>query len=91
MNFGEIFMDTESFNELKQASGFGVPWQNFFIAEILVSKEDVLVEEEMLRAYVVEKKKIVQRRIRESFKLVEAITADDRCREKQRDILLLRD
>lgn len=85
-------MDIESFNELKQASGCGVPWQKFFIAEILVSKEDVLVEE-ILRAYEVEKKKkkIVQRRIRESFKLVEAITADDRCREKQREILLLRD
>lgn len=66
-----MFIDIESFNESKQASGYGVLLQKFVMEEMLVFRE---VVEGDLRADV-EEMKIVQRR-RDSFRMEKAIRAN---------------
>lgn len=66
---GPMFIDIESFNESRQASGYGVVLQRFVMEEMSVFKEEV---EGDLRADV-EERRIVQRR-RHCFILEKAIT-----------------
>lgn len=70
--FGLMPMETESFKESKQASGYGVVLQKLFMEERLESREAEEDEEE-LRANVEEKK--IERRRRERV-LEEAMRVD---------------
>lgn len=74
---GLMFIETESFNESKQTSGYGVDLQNDLIEDKLGLKLVVFVEEEeeeeeLWRALQVVEKKIMQRSCN-TFAMEEAI------------------
>lgn len=66
---GLILIETESFSESKQASGYGVDWQKFRMEERLELRGAVEIE---LRAKAEDKKRVKWRMI-ESLEMVEAI------------------
>ena len=74
MMFGLMFMEMESFNELKQASGNGLLLQKVLIVERWASRE---VVEDVLRAHVeVMKKEEMSRR--KSFGMEKAMRVEAR-------------
>lgn len=63
MMFGFMFMDMESFNELKQSLGYGVVLHKDFKEVSLLGFSDVVMEVLVLRGNVSEKR-IVKRRMK---------------------------
>jgi hypothetical protein len=74
MMFGLMFIEMESFNELKQASGYGLLSQKVLIVERWASRE---VVEDVLRAHV-EVKKTEEMSRRRSFRMEKAMIVEAR-------------
>lgn len=73
--FGLMFIEMESFNELKQASGYCLLLQRVLIVERRASRE---VVEDVLRAHVEVKKTEEMRRRRRSFRMEKAMIVEAR-------------